>query len=519
MQNFTNISHLNQPGSEGQAPELVLAPMNLDLAIADAVFKGTDASEERQRARIVQLADLTMNFGENNGVFKGELNYRMDLFRPETAERICRYFINILRSGLAGPTKRLSELTVLDEPEREWLLSRSRTLPALKAGDRWIHGLFEENCRQNPQAVAVAWGDRRFTYAELNHRVNQLARHLRRKGVEPGQTIGICLERSLDLIVAVLGVLKAGGAYLPLDPDHPKERLEFVLKDAKAALLLTQTSLRSQQVDLGVATLCIDEVAAEIALESAVDPTVPLSGEAPAYVIYTSGSTGEPKGVRITHANILNAYRAWDAEYRLREDVRSHLQMANFAFDVFTGDLVRALCSGAKLVLCPRDFLADPEQLYELMEREEVDAAEFVPVVLRGVMKFLESSGKWLDFMRLLVVGSDTWYVKEHEALKMYVGADTRVINSYGLTEATIDSSYFEGDASELPPDGVTPIGKPFPNTQMYVLNQRLRQLPVGVWGELHIGGPGVAHGYLNRDELTAEKFVANPFVAEPGAR
>ena len=237
-----------------------------------------------------------------------------------------------------------------------------------------------------------------------------------------------------------------------------------------------------------------------------------------AYILYTSGSTGKPKGVMVTHRNLVNAYHGWLRAYRLDGDVRAHLQMASFAFDVFGGDMVRALGSGGKLVICPKETLLDPPRLLDLIRRENVDAGEFVPVVLRHLVQYLEETDRKLDGLRLVVVGSDAWYVAEHKRTLRCLGPDSRLINSYGLTETTIDSSYFEGDASRLPDASLVPIGRPFANVRLYVLDGHMQPAPVGVPGELYIGGDGVSRGYVNQ-ELIAERFVADPFVPGPSTR
>ncbi|MCG8348343.1 MAG: amino acid adenylation domain-containing protein, partial [Chloroflexales bacterium] len=322
------------------------------------------------------------------------------------------------------------------------------------------------------------------------------------------------MERSIDLIVAVLGVLKAGGAYLPLDPTYPHERLAAMFDDAQPAALLT-VDATAQRLSGSAAQRLIDLDTdwPAIAQELATNPPAVTTGDNLAYVIYTSGSTGQPKGVMIEQRNLVNAYLAWEEAYQLRAAPRCHLQMASFTFDVFTGDLVRALCSGGTLVLCPRDLLLAPAQLYDLLRQEQVDCAEFVPAVLRNLLQHLEQSGQRLDFMRLLICGSDIWYMGEYQRLQRVCGVQTRLINSFGLTETTIDSSYFEDGALVATADQPVPIGRPFANTQLYILDAQQQPQPIGIPGELYIGGTGVARGYLNRPDLTAERFITLPNV------
>src|SRR5262249_2159947 len=275
--------------------------------------------------------------------------------------------------------------------------------------------------------------------------------------------------------------------------------------------------LRGELSSAAATVVCLDADGPEIARRSAENPKVDVGPENLAYIVYTSGSTGAPKGVMVQHAGLANAYRAWESAYGLRSGPSRHLQMAGFGFDVFTGDWVRSLCSGGALVSWPREALVDPEALLDLIVRERIDVAEFVPAVAESLAGFLEERGRSLDAMGLAIVGSDVWNAGQHERLRrLAVGA--RVINSYGLTETTIDSTYFEGDLSGVPTDRTAPIGRPMAGTRIYVLDASLHPAPVGVPGELYIGGLGVARGYRNGPALTAERFVPDPFSA-PGSR
>ncbi|PSB00557.1 condensation domain-containing protein, partial [Merismopedia glauca] len=241
-----------------------------------------------------------------------------------------------------------------------------------------------------------------------------------------------------------------------------------------------------------------------------------------AYIIYTSGSTGKAKGVMVEQSSLVNAYLAWEAAYCLESRVKVHLQMANFAFDVFTGDLIRALCSGGELVLCPREFLLEPARLYALMVRERVDCAEFVPAVLRNLIQYLAETQQRLDWMKLLICGSDRWSVEEYLKFRSFCGSQTALINSFGVTEATIDSSYFTvSDTSSIknPKSHTVPIGCPFTNTELYILDCHLQPVPIGVPGELYIGGAGLARGYYQRPDLTATRFIPHPHSDKPGSR
>ncbi|HCF27099.1 MAG TPA: non-ribosomal peptide synthetase, partial [Cyanobacteria bacterium UBA11049] len=284
-----------------------------------------------------------------------------------------------------------------------------------------------------------------------------------------------------DIAIAVLGVLKAGGAYVPLDPDQPAQRLTYMVQDADCQVLLTHKHLVDALPAYKGQVVCLDADWALISQESELNlPSNTVTAENLAYLIYTSGSTGQAKGVMVKHSSLVNAYLGWEQAYQLRS-LTCHLQMANFSFDVFAGDLIRALCSGAKLVICPRDLLLESEKLYALMRQQKVDSAEFVPVVLNNLIQYLEKSQQSLDFMQLLICGSDSWYGAEYNKTQSFIGKKTRLINSFGLTETTIDSSYYESYSKELTTEHLVPIGRPFINTQIYILDSYLQPVPIGV--------------------------------------
>ncbi|MFB2923836.1 amino acid adenylation domain-containing protein [Aerosakkonema funiforme] len=444
-----------------------------------------------------------------------KIGYVCDRFHTDTIKRMLGHLETLLLNIVANPTQRLSELSLLTTPERYQILidfnqNQSKIQnPKSKIG-QCIHQIFEAQVELTPASIAVVYQDQQLTYRELNVKANCLAHYLRSLGVAPEVKVGICLERSLNLIVAVLGVLKAGGAYVPLDPAYPQERLNFMIKDAQLSLVISHSSLLNSFEETAV--ICLDENWDKIARQSESNPVSRSTSDNLAYIIYTSGSTGQSKGVMVEHGSLVNAYLAWEEIYQLSEQPTCHLQMASFSFDVFTGDMLRALCSGGKLVLCDREHLLDAEKLYHLMLREKVDCAEFVPAVLRNLIQYLEESEQRLDFMRLLVCGSDSWYGSEYSKFRQFCRSQTRLINSFGVTEATIDSSYFESTDIDLPTDQLVPIGKPFPNTQLYILDANLQPVPIGVTGELYISGAGLARGYFNRPELTTEKFIPNPF-------
>ena len=463
--------------------------------------------------------DLVLDIIETTESVFGIIKYNTDLFDATTISRMVGHLQTLLESIVTNPSQQISLLSLLTEAERYDLLVVWNNTQVRYPQDKCIHQLFEAQVKLTPDAVAVVFEDQQLTYQELNAQANKIAHYLQALGVEPEVLVGICVDRSLEMVVGLLGILKAGGAYVPLDPRLPQERLEFMLSDSLFSVLLTQKKLVVHLPKHSAHLVCLDTDWDAISAKSEENPVSGVIPENLAYVIYTSGSTGTPKGVMIAHRSLVNAYLAWEDAYHLRAGISTHLQMASFSFDVFSGDLVRALCSGSKLVLCPREWLLVPEKLYGLMLEEEVDCAEFVPAVLRNLIEYLRTTKHNLNFMRLLVVGSDSWYVKEYEEFQHFCGHQTRLINSYGVSEVTIDSCYFENAKVNLPVDELVPIGRPFANTQIYILDRHLQPVSIGVPGELHINGVGLARGYLNRPDLTESKFISNPFSNEPSSR
>ena len=473
--------------------------------------------------------DLVFDIMETSTRLIGIFRYNCDLFEASTIHRMAGHFLTLLEGIVVNPNQPISRLPFLTAPEQQRLLAWGAPTADYPTG-LCIHQLIERQAERTPNAIALVCPEnslesdpddesltfQQLTYRQLNLQSNQLARCLQTRGVGGEVRVGIYLERSPTLLIAVLGVLKAGGAYVPLDPNYPSERLSFMLADTQAALLLTDTSLLETLPQSDAPRLCLDQIQAELSQQKNTNLVGSVDPEQLAYIVYTSGSTGRAKGVMIEHRSLVNAYFAWEDAYQL-PTLSSHLQMASFSFDVFAGDFVRALSSGSKLVICPQDWLLEPERLYGLMKAQAVDTAEFGPAVVRTLMQYLRQTGQMLDFMRLLVVGSDAFYIQEYEQLKRLCSPETWLINSYGVSEATIDSSYFETTAFTLSSEGMAPIGRPFPNTQLWVLDDHLQLVPEGVAGELYIGGAGLARGYLNRPELTQERFIPNPFVGDRG--
>lgn len=332
-------------------------------------------------------------------------------------------------------------------------------------------------------------------------------------GVLPDSFVGISFDRSIPMVLSALATLKAGGAYIPIEPSLPKELSQYILNDAKPGVVITTSGNSDKLSHDGIQQILIDKDVGYIKKQSTEKPHVEIKPDNLAYAIYTSGTTGKRKGALIEHRNLANAFYAWKDAYDItpKDNV---LQTASFAFDVFTGDWVRTLCAGAKLVINPYNLILAPDNtntgpaLYELMKNKKITVAEFTPPVLRNLLRYAKTQKEALDFMRLLMVGADAWYMGEHRELIDYTKRNTRVVDSYGMTEATVDSTFFEQYGLDRADDRQSLIGKPFNNSEAYVLNEEHNLVPIGEIGELCIAGKGLAREYLNQPKLTESRFA-----------
>ncbi|OAB29609.1 hypothetical protein PMSD_21420 [Paenibacillus macquariensis subsp. defensor] len=472
--------------------------------------------------------DLTFSVIEEKGSIKLNVDYCTALFNRETIERWIQYYVHMLRRLIHEPDAVIGEIELLSEAEREQILSGFNE-PSIdgETESQTFAEMFEQQVTQKPDQVALVVGEVEWSYADLNAQANRLAHLLQAKGVIRETIVGIMARRSVDTVVGVMAVMKAGGAYLPIDPTYPLERIAYLLSDSYAQVLLTQRELQGQITELLTGGHAEEQVEAvgfsgdvlyfeDACLEAENSDNVGLVNgpEDLAYVIYTSGTTGNPKGVMIEHRSFVNVATAYKKVYQLDQFPVRLLQMASFSFDVFSGDLARTFVSGGQCVLCPEDVRADIPGLVNLLQERGITIFESTPALITPLFEYVQEQGINLHELQVVIVSSDSCSVEEYDKLQRRFGAHTRILNVYGVTEASIDTSYYEEPLDKLPSGGYVPIGKPMPNMQMYVVNDRLQLQPIGVPGELVIGGAGVARGYYRKPELSTEKFIANPFVA-----
>ena len=459
--------------------------------------------------------------------------YDTQLFSHDKIERLIEHFNNLANAFIANPEQAVGQINFLSKQEVLVVAPapQSRELPVEFQGT--MAERFSTMVEQYGQRCAVVSGDRELTYGELDMAANAVAVAMKNRGIHPGTVIGISMPRDIELIVSILACHKLGCAFIALDLNFPRERLAFVIADAGINTVITDANLREQQhqnLSSGIArhqttTVTYSELftKGKRLLKDNTEQTTRLpkvNADTNAYVIYTSGTTGNPKGVAVSHRNWLNALYGWVDAYKLGDDIQNHLQMAHYTFDVFCGDFIRALGTGGKLVICQKEIFAVPADLLALIQEQDIQCAEFVPAVFRPFATYLEQEQLRLEQMKVLIVASDSWYLNEYRQFSKLLSAGSRLINSYGMVECTIDSTWFEITSDTQLEDHsedehqIVPIGKVFANVDIYVLDNQMQVLPIGIPGEIYVGGLGVVDGYINRPERTTKKFVTNPFVA-----
>ena len=456
--------------------------------------------------------DLTLTVVETNETLNGLLEYNTDLFDAATIKRIAKHFERLLEAAASNPDEQVSRLPLLTSDEQRQILCEWNDTRAENEQDLCIHEMFEQQVERTPEALAVVLKDERLTYRELNERANKLGHYLRRLGVGPESLAGVCLRRSADAVVAILGVLKAGAGYLPLAGQQPRDRLSFVLADAGVKVLLTQDHLVTGTLRQQTQVINLDKDWPTIEKESAENPRSKVLAETSAYLIYTSGSTGKPKGVVVSNRNLVHSTFARFLYYQ--EPLKSLLLLSPFAFDSSVAGLFWTLCRGGMLVIPEEDSHQDPAYLAELIARHSVSHVLGLPTLYELILR--QARIGQLSSLRTVIVAGEPC-PPELVARHAETLPQAALFNEYGPTEATVWSSVHHCDS--LAGQRSVPIGRPVANTQIYVLDPQLQPVPIEVTGELYIGGDGVARGYLNHPDLTAERFVPNLFGEKPGTR
>jgi len=440
-------------------------------------------------------------------------------------QRVIRYLDAAVKSLVEAleqaPQTLVLSLSILPESERHQVINVFNNVPTAYQQNKLIHELFEEKVRCAPTAVAAVYGEQQLTYAEVNGRANQLAHYLKEKGIGPDQLVAICVERSLEMLVGLIGILKAGGAYVPLDPSYPIERLQYMLSDSTPKVLLTQERLRETLPKMTAEVITLDQQWSQIALQ----PSGNLDSGAPsrnphqlAYVIYTSGSTGQPKGVMVEHGNVTRLFDATQEWFGFNEgDVWTLFH--SFAFDFSVWELWGALLYGGRVVVVPHQTARSPQEFYHLLCREGVTVLNQTPsAFLQLIDAQAESSEK--HALRVVIFGGEALELRTLRPWVTRNGIDKpRLVNMYGITETTVHVTYRPLTEKDVKSEQSSIIGRPIPDLRAYVLDSNRQPTPIGVAGEIYVGGPGVSRGYLKRPELTAQRFVPDRFSADPQGR
>jgi amino acid adenylation domain-containing protein len=490
----------NAPMDHIELPGLTLSPMTVDNGTAKF--------------------DLTLFLEVTDAGIVGTLEYSTDLFASATIERMAGHYQRLLEAVVSDPDQRLSRLALLTTGERQQQLVQWNDDTCEYPAQQSLHELFEAQVERDPEAVAVVCGEQQLSYAELNSRANQLAHYLREKGVKPEVLVGLLMERSLDLVVALLGILKAGGAYLPLDPVYPRERLSFMMDDAGAKVLLTETQFAGSIDNQNVEIVCLDDDWQQVQSCSSQNPASDVTPHNAAYVIYTSGSTGKPKGVVVSHHNVTRLLAATQSRFNFnQQDVWTMFH--SYAFDFSVWEIWGALAYGGELVVIPYSMSRSPEEFYETLKKRKVTVLNQTPSAFRQLIQAEQSANRVSELsLRWVIFGGEALELQSLKPwLERHGDVRPKLVNMYGITETTVHVTYREISRKDVEDESGSVIGSPIGDLQVYVLNEQQELAPIGVAGEMYVGGGGVARGYLKRADLTADRFIPRQFSRKAGQR
>jgi amino acid adenylation domain-containing protein len=474
-----------------EIPELRLGNLHLSVEAAD---------------HTTSKFDIAYMISETSTGLQGIVEYNTDLYKAETIERMINHYSNLLEAIATSPDNKISRLDMLSAAEEHMLLIDFNDTAAVYPKEKSIVDLFQEQVIKSPEAIALVFKDQELSYKDLNNLSNQLAHYLQEKGVKAETLVPICIERSLEMIIGILGIMKAGAAYVPIDPDYPADRIRYMLEDTDAKLVLSSCASHGKLSGSNIVIIEIDSEWDLISREPVVNTAINISPGQLAYVIYTSGSTGKPKGVMIEHKGIVNLSASQSSDLKLRPGMKT-LQFASFGFDASCVEIFNTFLSGGCLVLCAKEDILSAQRFKELVHKNHIELAVIPPSFQQtldddtlGILRTIISAGESLN-----------------EVSGRYIQSQgVRLINAYGPTEITVCATLSD---DPIRPDNIITIGKPISNTRIYILSGDATLSPVGVSGEICIGGAGLARGYLNRPELTTEKFIKDPFSKEPKAR
>jgi amino acid adenylation domain-containing protein len=476
----------NVTQEELHLPGLKTEPWELDKPTAGATF------------------DLTFSVQETNAELQGYWEYNTNILDADIVEGLTGHFQTLLNAIVADAQQSICKYPLLTAAQKHQLLEEWNHTDTIFDNKLCVHQWFEAQVEQTPDAVAVVYEQQKLTYRELNQKANQLAHHLQSLGVKSEQLVGICVERSLEMVIGMLAILKAGGAYVPLDPTYPQERLTYMLEDAGVSVLLTQSKLTANFPGKGAKEVCFDRDWQLISNYSSDNPKTEVTPTNLAYVIYTSGSTGNPKGVAVPHQAIVRLVRETNYVQITPDDCIAQASNANF--DAATFEIWGALLNGAKTVGITKEVMLSPEQLDQQLQKDKITILFITTALFNQLVSFRADI---FQSVKTILFGGEAVNPSWVQAV-LKNKPPARLLHVYGPTESTTFATWY---LIEEVPEGATniPIGRPLSNTTLYVLDSHLQPVPIGVPGELYIGGYGLARGYLNRPELTEQKFIPNP--------
>jgi len=510
---FEKLVEELHPGREqGRSPLFQVMFALEDTVLPQLEFAGLQVSPVEIESPTAKF-DLLASIRESSQGLHVSFQYNSDLFEDATIERMMGYFLQLLRGAGAEPRQHISEIPLLTEEERRQVTVEWNQTQRSCSAARTVLELLEAQARTSPEAIAVVFEGKQLSYRELHEQANQMARFLRNQGVRPEVRVGVCMERSEQMVIALLAIMKAGGAYVPLEPGLPSERLGHMIENAQFQSVLTQERLQDRLPENTPQVTCMDTLREKIARQNHAGLQFPLERENAAYIIYTSGSTGIPKGVVITHAGLLN-HMTWMQHQFPFDQADRVLQKTAFSFDASVWEFWAPLMAGARLVMARPQSRQDPEYLIQCLQEQKITVLQLTPTHLR--MLLAQPAIANCGSLKRVYCGGEP--LIEDLVEKFYRQLSwAKLYNLYGPTEASIDATFnecFPGRAST----GAS-LGRPIANTQAYVLDHRGELAPVGSLGELYIGGNGLARGYLEQPGLTAQHFLPDPFSGIPGAR